>query len=742
MPITDVKDDKIGFGKMAKHIAASFLENDLSHGFVIGVEGAWGSGKSSLIKLALKELAKDQQRIRPDGNVEISKQKPVVVEFSPWLVGSREELLHQFFLDLSSAIPQLSTSSKRKTRKLMKAYSEVTSGAALVAELTADVTQSLPARLLGWFLKKSGRWASKRARLSLNKAKSQLFENLKELKHPIIVFIDDLDRLEPREVAEILRLVRAVADFPYVGYILAYDPEILAKSLEQSISINDGHAFLEKIVQASFRVPNAQSFDLRNWLSDEFDALREKKNLDLDEERRVSSVLHVWGDRYLVTPRDVVRTVSSLRLNFVPIREQVDPGDALFLQLVRLKNDDLFRWIQRYVGYLSTRTEDRFYIQDEDRTQLNAAHSIVIGRKKRTPIGLELLDASGIRESEARQEFVEQLSAHLPGLNYFSGNAKDDYNPPCEFRDRNEVQKYTLGRRLASPQHYSLYFSFSYTAGHLSDEEITSFLDLVVANKDVATAKIVKWANKSRPQGGKMGEIVLDRVVELRPLITPEQVSGLFEVLGQTMDELARNANPPSGYPDFLSGTRHRVFGLIEIIPKERRMQILHHLFRTAISLAWLSGIIQSNTQANESGWASVDETAILTEDEFSVLSHEFADRLAAEEPKKLLETPYFIFLLYAWILVGDKASCQNWIKHVASTDLGFLNVIEKMTYKSNSSYSGVSHRIRSNDLIHFFGSFEAPIKRLRAITRDAEDDTLRQRANNILGIIDKASMK
>lgn len=718
-PISDVEDDRLGFGEMAKHLAKAFLENDLSRGFVVGVEGTWGSGKSSLVNLALNDLNPKQ-----------------VVRFSPWLVGNREDLLHQFFLDLSTTIHEcLPPDIQEKTRKLMKRYSALALGTAKISDLLSMV--GVPGtEMLTNVLELTGGKAEELSSASLGKLNLELRDNLKKLEDPVIVFIDDLDRLEPLEVVEVLRLVRAVADFPNVGYILAYDPENLASSLK-SISINDGRAFLEKIVQASFRVPNAQFFDLRNWLAAEFHTLLEGEKLNPDEERRVSSVLRDWAGRYLVTPRDVVRTVNSLRLNFVPVRNQVDPGDSLFLELVHVHNDHLFQWIQRYVGFLSARA-DEHYLQDDSSAQFNAALLRVSGRKEHIPIGVELLDVSGIRETEAQKKFIGQLGDHLPGLNHLSWNTKDEYSPSYEFRDKNEVQKYTLGRRLASPLHYSLYFSFSYTAGHLSDEDITSFLDLVVADKDAATTKVVGWATQSRPQGGKMGEILLYRLVEHRPLITPEQISGLFEVLGQTMDELARNTNPASGYPDFLSGTRYQVFGLIEVAPKEQRMQILRHLLKTAKSLTWLSGIIWSFTQGEKSALAFADGNTILTEDEFSVLSDEFADRLAAEEPKKILNTPYFILLLYAWFQVGDQTRCVDFIKNITSTDNGFLDVLEKMASGSMSSHSEVQKRIQTLTLVDFFGSSVEPIERLKALAGDSKNKKLQQRANGVLVFIDE----
>ena len=281
--------------------------------------------------------------------------------------------------------------------------------------------------------------------------------------------------------------MRAVADFPNVGYILAYDPENLASSLK-SISINDGRTFLEKIVQASFRVPNAQIFDLRNWLAAEFHTLLEDEKLHSDEEHRVWSVLDGWASRYLATPRDVVRTANSLRLNFVPVRGLVDAGDALFLQLVRINNDILYQWIQRYVAFLS---------MFADGSKIPNGTGIRMGN--------ELLKISGEKYDEGRSEFLDHLKKHLPGINSFQKLKGLEFTLFSDLK-KDDLQHYARDRRLASPWHSSLYFSFNHTTGHLSDAEISSFLDLAVANKDDAEMKFKKWAAQPRPQGRLMGK--------------------------------------------------------------------------------------------------------------------------------------------------------------------------------------------------------------------------------------------
>jgi len=52
-----------------------------------------------------------------------------------------------------------------------------------------------------------------------------------------VVTIDDIDRLEPRELGELLRLVRSVAHFPSLSYLLCYDTTILKHVVEKATGV-------------------------------------------------------------------------------------------------------------------------------------------------------------------------------------------------------------------------------------------------------------------------------------------------------------------------------------------------------------------------------------------------------------------------------------------------------------------------------------------------------------------------
>ena len=365
-------EDKLGFRDIAARIATSLVDHASDGGLVVGIEGTWGSGKSSLLFLIEDELAK-----LPKG------QQPTVVNFRPWLVGNRDALLVNLFASLSKKIDQVALESGDATRTSVTKVKAVAEGlrkfaaslgkAGAAFEVAGDAAGFAPIKWIGSGLKAIRDWAKdKPADPSLNELKENLVTSLRDLGHRFIITIDDVDRLEPKEVIEVLRLARSVADFPNVIYLLCYDSRILSHSIQQAAKVESGRAYLEKIVQLTVMVPEPEPFQLRRWFGEELHSIASIKNDD--ELSRLKSVVDHEGGRQLKSPRSVVRALDSIRFFWPPLREaKADLADLVWLQLIKDGNPRLFRWIEGYCATAAMLSVGTARVEDAERARKLAA---------------------------------------------------------------------------------------------------------------------------------------------------------------------------------------------------------------------------------------------------------------------------------------------------------------------------------------------------------------------------------
>ena len=506
-------------------------------------------------------------------------------------------------------------------------------------------------------------------------------------------------------------------------YLLAYDTEALASNIKLAIGVSDGKAYLEKIVQASFRVPMPIVFDLRNWLKKEIYRIFPTSNMSANAEARLSLSVYIWCDEYISTPRDVVRVLNAIKLYVVPQANDIDLGDAVFLQIVRIQNPKLYAWIEEYVWGLSA---------------LGDWGTIVDGAPE--SMGKRLLNNIG-KDREGQTRLIYQLRKHLPGLDTQSFHDDGKDFKVYSVASIAEFQQYAEERRLASPYHFRLYFSFSIPHGVLSDNEVAAFLDLCLNDEQEAANRFREWSNIDRPQGGKMGTVLLDRVVEKEAHLSCDKIEKLMVVLGDSIDELARHADTESGYADFLRGEKHQIFGLIDCLEESQRQDTLKHLFRDASSLAWLSGIIRSSMiqrgyydhgQEREKDW-------LLTADEFETVRTIFLERIRSTDPTILINTPYLLSLLNTWDQASDQEDVKVWVRNRSSTNHELTELLSNMKSWSNSSNTGVEYTIRHRTLETFFSGTQNVEHRLTGIVEDPYiADEIRRQAAELLENIER----
>lgn len=187
--------------------------------FAIGITSEWGTGKSTFLRRLKKE-------IWPNISLDI-------VDFNPWMCQSAEQVTKDFFSilrnNLSQRHPALSSPIKKYARQLR----------AITLPVFGNISFELDFNI---------------SDKSLLEMKQNLSRKFSRLKQPVVVVIDDLDRLDSSEVFEVLRLIRNTADLSNMIYLVAYDKSYITKILENQ-HISDPVAYLEKIFQLEIQLP-------------------------------------------------------------------------------------------------------------------------------------------------------------------------------------------------------------------------------------------------------------------------------------------------------------------------------------------------------------------------------------------------------------------------------------------------------------------------------------------------------
>src|SRR5215207_11524466 len=230
-PIRNPEDDQLGRANLAAMIAGEIRNIDASEGFVVGVLGPWGSGKTSLINLIRTELSKEPA--------------VTILEFNPWMFSGTDQLIERFFVELSEQLGH-GPDKLDKVADLFAQYSKV-----LAPLKYLPIASSLfeGAKELGEAIKA----LLEERKGGVEEHRQRLRKALGELNKPIVVVIDDVDRLSTNEIRDVFKLVRLTANFPKVIYIVAFDRSRVEHALtENGLS---GRDYLEKIIQAAYDMP-------------------------------------------------------------------------------------------------------------------------------------------------------------------------------------------------------------------------------------------------------------------------------------------------------------------------------------------------------------------------------------------------------------------------------------------------------------------------------------------------------
>ncbi len=380
-PIMLPEEDTIGRTSFVKSFVQQILSLDTDTGNVVGVLGAWGSGKTSFINLAKNELV--------HSNI-------AIIEFNPWMFSGTEQLMQSFFTELSAQLrlrPELA-----EVGEAIEKYGNLFSGMGWIP-------------LIGPWLER-GHKASKVVSQILqghkegaSEQRKKIEETLARLNKRIVVIIDDIDRLSTSEIRDVFKLVRLTACFPNIIYIVAFDRLRVEKALD--IDGISGRDYLEKILQVAIDLPPIPYQILSTQLLTAIEGALNGIEVTGPFDKQI------WPDIFMEIIRPLIKTMRDVRRYAVNIRNTVSSlggevalPDTLALEAIRIFMPDVFVLLHPSIDALTTTSNSFSSYQNESEALKTKIEKIIDSSKENE----EVLRAVMMRLFPAAHGNIENIS--------------------------------------------------------------------------------------------------------------------------------------------------------------------------------------------------------------------------------------------------------------------------------------------------------------------------------------------
>jgi len=271
----------------------------------IGVQGEWGSGKTSLLNQIWSKLEEFNKEHNDDENF-------LQIWVNSWehsLLCSPEECLLKI---VNEIIHELLAADVDKSKK-----DKVKDGVQNLMKGALRIGSSLAAGSAGESAVDSLFSENANSIKELRVQLKALVEEIRELEtnpyQRVVVYVDDLDRIEPRDAVSILELLKNIFNIKDCVFVLAIDYQVVVKGLKEKFGDPtpenewEFRSFFDKIIQLPFKMPMG-NYDIGKYVKSLLKDIQ--YNEQLDEDLIESLVTLSIG----TNPRSIKRLINSLSL--------------------------------------------------------------------------------------------------------------------------------------------------------------------------------------------------------------------------------------------------------------------------------------------------------------------------------------------------------------------------------------------------------------------------------------------
>lgn len=252
LPILSADEDLLGLTPYAEALAKFIARCETP--MTIGIQGEWGTGKTSMMEMVKDQLRRTEVARGRGHKKALGDEAFTLISINTWehslindptgcLLSITEEIITELSkIENSLNLVQAKQTIMRMAKGAASVSAVITGGS---AESLADVFSSPPNDI-------------KALREQLKRAVLKLIDGGRS---KIIIFIDDLDRLDPSTAVKTLELLSNLFAVEHCVFVIAIDYQVVVKGLKEKYgdpkasNEHEFRSFFDKLIQLPFMMP-------------------------------------------------------------------------------------------------------------------------------------------------------------------------------------------------------------------------------------------------------------------------------------------------------------------------------------------------------------------------------------------------------------------------------------------------------------------------------------------------------
>lgn len=696
-PISSKDEDELERKDFAISLANSIRGWKNEESLVIGLFGSWGSGKTSIKNMILESLQEDKENC------------PQIVPFNPWQWSGENQLSKGFFREIGVALGKTNSGEEiHKRAAKWKEYAATwrvgsfTTGGAykIVTFLSLVATVFLGSTFwegyvseevfftirnvagfifilgllyggLGTFSEKMATMFEARANTkmqSLPELKEELENLFLKLNNPLLVVIDDVDRLTSEEIRHLFQLIKANADFPNLIFFILCQRDIVERSLE-GFAPEMGREFLKKIIQVQFSIPQILREQLDKFILRGLGNLGREGRVSLNylNDSRWQEVFQFGMKPYFQTLRDVNWFMNSLSFHFSQYLQldtlEVNAVDLIALETLRVFEDAVYRKLYRSKVLLTTP-----YSGDFEKEQN------------------ELLIRDILESAKNKRQVLMLLESIFPLCKWESDTL---------FSAGGNPEKILKDLGVGHEKNFDRYFTFSIPGDEISQSDLEQIINHT-RNKDLFLKDL-----RVHRERGLLNELLERLKVNLEGINQDE-----FLIIISTIFDIGDEFTEEEGYPspEYFHGLGSDIVSTL--LEKKSEVNSRYQLLKDSIENSTAMFMPSENVYRNILSYEkskTFSEFPCNFEEKIQELKGICLRRIReASKDGRLRKHPYRKLIFELWADWATLEEVKAWIGEELQEKEGLLYFAS--AFKRNVNPSGESHEIiMGKDLKNFF---------------------------------------